>query len=468
MIELRGDIHEGGGQILRTALALSARTGQAFRLTRIRAGRERPGLQAQHLAAVHLAGQICQARCQGDHKGSTELTFLPGPLRSGIFGVDIGTAGSMGLLLQACFWALAAAPGSSTVEVKGGSDVPWAPPMDYLEQVTLPYYRQLASLTTLELERGFYPRGAGRWRFLCEPGSPSAELDLVGTPGPLLRGGRAVVAQSLARQRVGERMRECLPWIEVESVPTLSSGVALVLWARDESGRWRWGASALGEKGKSAEAVAREAEQRLQEAMQLPGVEEHLSDQLIPLLALQGGRMHCQTLSPHVLANLEVVRAFLGPVLHRHGNLLTTHPLELVILVGLQGAGKSTYARRHLADHLLVSKDLLRNNSKPQRRQLQLIEQALRSGQSVVVDNTNPHPEDRAPLVELARRYQVPVRAVFLATPEAECRRRNELRAEPVPEVGLRVVRKRLVAPSLEEGLDAVEVIAAGPPNAVE
>lgn len=185
-------------------------------------------------------------------------------------------------------------------------------------------------------------------------------------------------------------------------------------------------------------------------------VEEYLADQLIPLLALVGGKMRCQELSPHCLANLEVVSAFLGSGIRAHGDLLTTQPYELVVMVGLQGAGKSTYARSQLPQHHQISKDLLRNNSNRQRRQLQLIEQSLQAGQAVVVDNTNPHPEDRQPLIELARRLQARVRAVFLDTDREICWQRNAAREIPVPEVGLKVVHSRLQPPSLEEGFDEV------------
>lgn len=462
MIELSGDIHEGGGQILRTALALSARTGQAFHLTRIRAGRSRPGLQAQHLAAVRLAAQLCGARPRGGTLHSTELTFEPDSLREGKFQVDIGTAGSMTLLLQATFWALAAAPGACEVEVSGGSDVSWSPPLDYLEQVTLPLYRQLAPIETLERKRGFFPKGQGLWRFRTRPGGITTPLDLAAPPRWQGSGGRAVAARDLSERRVAERMAEragamleCE--VAVEYAKSASAGAALTLWAEDE--RLRCGVGVLGEKGKSSEQVAEQAVFRLREKMdRSEPVEEYLADQLIPLLALIGGRMRCQELSPHCLANLEVVEAFLGSRIRRYDMLLTTLPYEVVVLVGLQGSGKSTYARSQLPQHTLISKDLLRNNSNRQRRQLQLLEQALQAGEAVVVDNTNPAIEDRQPLIEAARKWGAPVRAVFLDTPRELCWERNAAREGDarVPDVGLKVVHSRLQPPTQEEGFDEV------------
>jgi len=167
-------------------------------------------------------------------------------------------------------------------------------------------------------------------------------------------------------------------------------------------------------------------------------VEEYLADQLIPLLALIGGRMRCQELSPHCLANLEVVAAFLGPRIQRFGSLLTTLPYEVVVLVGLQASGKSTYARSQLPQHTLVSK----------RRQLQLLEKALQAGEAVVVDNTNPAIEDRQPLIEVARKWGAPVRAVFLDTPREVCWERNAAREVEA--------HSRLQPPTVEEGFDEV------------
>ena len=135
---------------------------------------------------------------------------------------------------------------------------------------------------------------------------------------------------------------------------------------------------------------------------------------------------------------------------------------ELVVMVGLQAAGKSTYCRRVLGQtHVVVSKDNLRNNRRRQRRQLQLIEEALASGRSVVVDNTHASLEERAPLIELARQRGLKVRVVFLDTPMEVCDERNAGRTERerVPDVGLYSTRKKFVRPRIEEGMDEIEVI---------
>lgn len=326
MLQLRGDIHEGGGQILRTSLALAAATGQPFRLTHIRAGRSRPGLQAQHLAAVRLAQQLCGASVRGDRQGSGELVFEPGPASPGPFQVEIGTAGSMTLLLQACFWALATRSEASEVALGGGSDVAWSPPFDYLEQVTLPLYGRLARVHTLQLRRGFFPRGGGRWHFRVEPhpGGVPLEADLPQSWGPVE--GKLVFSRGLSGRGFLERARRArseVAW-QAQAVESASEGVCLVLWcASEQISDLRLGASALSEKGKSLETMIDEAWQQLKRRREADApLEEHLTDQVLPLLALLGGTIRTQHVTPHTRANLEVIQAFLGPVLQLQGSTI--------------------------------------------------------------------------------------------------------------------------------------------------
>jgi predicted kinase len=136
---------------------------------------------------------------------------------------------------------------------------------------------------------------------------------------------------------------------------------------------------------------------------------------------------------------------------------LAASPLELVVLIGLQGAGKSTFRRQFFdATHVVVSKDLLRNNRRPQRRQLELIHEALRRGASVVVDNTNPRVEDRAALIDVARQYDARVRGFYLSCSVDISRSRNALRTgrERVADIGILTTAKLLRRPSRAEGFD--------------
>src|ERR1700678_2402400 len=133
MIPIDGSIGEGGGQILRTALALAMITGQPFRITNIRAGREKPGLLRQHLTAVNAAAEICTAAVQSAAISSRELSFIPGKIRPGDYSFSIGSAGSTTLVLQTILPALLTAAGPSTIQLEGGTHNPHAPPIDFLE-----------------------------------------------------------------------------------------------------------------------------------------------------------------------------------------------------------------------------------------------------------------------------------------------------------------------------------------------
>ena len=153
MITIDGSQGEGGGQILRTALALAVVTGRSLHLTRIRAGRERPGLQRQHLTAVQAAAQISRARVTGAALGSQEITFEPGPLQPGTHEIRIGSAGSTSLVLQTVLPALLLAGVPSELSLEGGTHNPFAPPFPFLEQSFLPLLERIGYRATLTLEQ---------------------------------------------------------------------------------------------------------------------------------------------------------------------------------------------------------------------------------------------------------------------------------------------------------------------------
>jgi RNA 3'-terminal phosphate cyclase (ATP) len=163
VIQIDGSQGEGGGQILRCALALGAICGTPVHIRSIRAGRRTPGLQAQHLTAVTALAQICGAQIEGASLGSQVLTFIPGEIRPGEYEFDIGTAGSVSLVLQAILLPLATAERPSRVTLTGGTHVPWSPPTDYLREVLFPVLARMGLHAVLEVERwGFFPRGGGR------------------------------------------------------------------------------------------------------------------------------------------------------------------------------------------------------------------------------------------------------------------------------------------------------------------
>lgn len=315
-----GTYQEGGGQILRSSLAFSALTGRPFTIERIRAGRSQPGLKAQHLTAVRLLAELCSAETDGDQMHSTQLTFRPGRLQPGRYKIKVGTAGSVTLLVQAALLPALFAGGPVQLRLSGGTDVRWSPTAAYLEKVVLPYYRYFGNIELSVPNRGFFPKGGGRIDLLVEghysglAEIPREPLELTQNPAVEQIAGLAVAAQQLADKKVAERLArhagELLKAdIDFSHAPSRSPGCSLTLWA--QRGPVWVGADCLGEKGKPAERVARECVEMLQQrlAAEAP-IEEHLADNLVPILALRGGRIRCQVVSPHTLANCYVCGVF--------------------------------------------------------------------------------------------------------------------------------------------------------------
>ncbi|HWL09994.1 MAG TPA: RNA 3'-terminal phosphate cyclase [Planctomicrobium sp.] len=169
-IHIDGSLGEGGGQIVRSSLALSLVTGQPVVIENIRAGRQKPGLMRQHLTAVNAAGQIGNAEVTGAEIGARSLSFRPQEVVPGNYQFSIGTAGSATLVLQTILPALMIADGPSTVILEGGTHNQWAPPFDFLQRAFLPFINRLGSTVSVELERpGFYPAGGGRFVVKIQP-----------------------------------------------------------------------------------------------------------------------------------------------------------------------------------------------------------------------------------------------------------------------------------------------------------
>lgn len=194
-----GSQGEGGGQVLRTSLALSMVTGRPFRIEGIRAGRANPGLLRQHLTGVRAAAEISGAKVQGAELGSKQLTFEPGEVRAGDYQFSIGTAGSTTLVLQTILPALLAAKGRSTMVLEGGTHNPAAPPFDFLQRVFLPLVNRMGPRVSVELERhGFFPAGGGCFRVVVDPVEKLQPLELL-TRGEIRRRTCRVLLSNLPR-----------------------------------------------------------------------------------------------------------------------------------------------------------------------------------------------------------------------------------------------------------------------------
>ena len=217
MILIDGSYGEGGGQIIRSALTLSLLTGKPFRADRVRAGRENPGLQNQHLMAINAAAKISDADTAGTAKGSRQFTFRPGKVKPGTYEFRIGTAGSTGLVMQTILLPLILGDTSSKITIEGGTHNPWAPPFDFLERTFLPLINQMGPVVTAVLHKyGFYPSGGGEVTFQITPASTLAPLHLNEDDGVKAITAKVVLVnlpEHIAK-REAEVLQKSLPKIE--------------------------------------------------------------------------------------------------------------------------------------------------------------------------------------------------------------------------------------------------------------
>jgi RNA 3'-terminal phosphate cyclase (ATP) len=319
MITIDGSIGEGGGQVLRTALAMSLATGQPFGVANIRAGRKKPGLMRQHLTAVQAATAVGDARVEGDALGSQVLTFTPRTVKAGQYSFAVGSAGSATLVLQTVLPPLLLAHGDSTLSLEGGTHNPFAPPFDFLQRVFLPVVNQLGPRVEAALMRpGFYPAGGGCFTVTIVPSARLARLDLLTRGAVVARRVRALVAnlpRHVAEREVAKAVG-VLNWTaDCGAVEVIAGGPGPgnVVFVEVECEHITEICTGFGEVGTPAEAVAERPakEARHYVATGVP-VGHHLADQLLPVLALgEGGSFTTLPLSRHALTNADVVRQFI-------------------------------------------------------------------------------------------------------------------------------------------------------------
>lgn len=317
MITLDGSMGEGGGQVLRTSLSLAMVTGEGFVIERIRAGREKPGLKRQHLAAVQAAAQLSGATVEGAELGSLRLAFRPGPVTPGNYRFAISTAGSAMLVLQTVLPALWQANAPSTIELVGGTHNPLAPSFCFLDHAFAPTVRSMGAPLTMQMRMaGFYPAGGGQVRAEVAPASWRA-LERLQLDTPPIVHARILTSQIPSHVAPRERTVLCQRLgIAADSVrvfehcsPGPGNAVVVVL-AQQGGGEV---VTSLGERGVPAEDVAHRAADAAEEllAAGIP-VGPHLADQLLLPMALAGGGAF-RTVEPtlHTRTNAEVVARFL-------------------------------------------------------------------------------------------------------------------------------------------------------------
>lgn len=323
LLEIDGTHGEGGGQILRTALALAVVLRRGVRLRGIRARRPKPGLQPQHLTAVRALAAVSGAEVRGDAFDSTELTFVPGALRAGEYRFDVGatrgSAGSVTLLFQALLLALAHAGTHSRLTLVGGTHVPWSPSAPYITEIFLPALEATGVRARLTLRRpGWYPAGGGEVAVEVEPAPPGRGLVLEKPPAAARVTGVSIVSRlpasiaerqrARALERLGAAGIEATIDVETDS-RAVGPGTALFIGVRGCAGF-----TSLGRRGLRAEAVADAAvDAYLAWRASGAAIDEHLADQLVPFLAVSPARSRllCPALTPHLRTVAWVVEQFL-------------------------------------------------------------------------------------------------------------------------------------------------------------
>lgn len=332
---------EGGGQLARLAIALAAITGRSIRLVNIRARRAKPGLAAQHLTALRAVATLCGGELQGAGLGATEVGFRPGPIRGGDYRFEVGTAGSVSLVLQAVLPVALRAEGPCRITILGGTDVKMAPPVDYLRLVFLPWLEKMGARAGIaSVRHGYYPRGGGELVLDIEPGRHLRPLRAEARGAVREIAGRAHVAH--LPRHIAERMAHSARGVLAELAPVridvevlgdaaaLGMGGALVLAARTEHGRL--GAAVVAQRVVSAERLGEEAGRALRADLESgAGVDLHAADQLLVYAALAEGasRYTVREVSLHAETAMWLIGRFL-PVRFRIGQHATGASIDVL------------------------------------------------------------------------------------------------------------------------------------------
>ena len=317
-----GSYGEGGGQIVRTAVALSVLTKQPIEITNIRAKRPIPGLRPQHYTALSCIQRICDAEVEGLSVHSTSLKFTPHDIKPGSYTFDIGTAGSMTLVFQACLLSAFHTSTPLTIKLRGGTDVRWAPSWDYFASVFLPLISRIGINTETQLiKRGYYPTGGGEAILTIHPveklipfhaEEPQNFTDIYG-----------IIHRANLPDHISTRMKHAAiktamkynlrPTIQIDAVSSSSSGTGITVWSA--SGPTILGSTILGEKTISAEAVGETAvNQLLQEIKSGATIDRYAIDQILPYLVLVSKGSGCliREVSNHTKTNMWLIKQFLN------------------------------------------------------------------------------------------------------------------------------------------------------------
>ncbi len=352
LILINGGYLESGGQIVRTALALSTITQIPFEVHDIRKGRKDSGLKNQHLYCVKSLQELCNADVEGAELGSLYLKYYPKKLIAKNLNINIETAGSITLLLQSLLLPSIFVSKPITITIIGGTDTKWSPSFDYFNNILLPQIQRFAKIEAKLLRRGYYPKGNGKVEIKINPKFKLSDFadfyifqnnlkqnihpyNLIEQCNLIQIKGISHASKNLQNANVAERQAESAKsilkqkynvpiQITVQYQDTLSTGSGITLWAIfsknkddiDENNPIRLGADSLGEQGKKAEIVGEEAARNLiKETESEAPVDKHLADQILPFMTLVGdSKIKTSEITNHCRTNIYTIQKFLGEI----------------------------------------------------------------------------------------------------------------------------------------------------------
>lgn len=320
MLIIDGSYGEGGGQIVRTAVALSVLTRQPIEITNIRAGRPIPGLRPQHYTALSCIKTICDAEVEGLSVHSTDLKFSPHEIKPGTYAFDIGTAGSMTLVFQACLLSAFHVLAPLTIRLRGGTDVRWAPSWDYFAHIFLPLILKMGIRTDVQLlKRGYYPSGGGEAMLTIHPVENLIPFSAEDPQNFTEMNG--IIHCANLPDHISTRMKHAAmktamkhnlrSSIQIEAAPSSSTGTGITLWSPSE--QTVLGSAILGEKALSAEIVGETAANHLiQEMKSGATLDRYAIDQILPYLVLapKGSACLVREISNHTQTNMWLIKQF--------------------------------------------------------------------------------------------------------------------------------------------------------------
>ena len=316
-----GSYGEGGGQILRTAVALSVLTKKPVEIDNIRANRPNPGIKPQHYTAMKSIEELCDGESEGLEIGSSHLKFIPGEIKSGKYKFDIGTAGSITLVFQACLLSAVKAHEPITMRVVGGTDVKWSPSWDYFTYVFLQLLQKMGIMVNVQLiKRGYYPKGGGEAVLTINPSKEILPLHLekqrefsavdgiihsANLPGHISTRMKHAAIKMLLKKNLKAT-------IKIEETQSLSPGTGITLWTKSNDATL--GSTNLGEMGIPAEKIGEDAASQILQDIEIGAtIDIHAFDQILPYFAIaQKKGLTCvvREISNHARTNMWLVKQF--------------------------------------------------------------------------------------------------------------------------------------------------------------